>query len=258
MGNSYFLQSAQDGLVFDITAPTAARAPLQVSTKNNGTNQLWTIESSAQEGFFHILSAGQNNLAVDIKAPAASRARLQVFTKNNGANQLWKFAWFMSDFSHAYFSILSANQGLAIDIKTPVASGSPLQAFEPKSEDLNQLWTFVPAPTNTPLQPHLRPPTTFIPLDPEDPPNSFNVSGTGFFPIHYLTLSWLYTISGGSGLSTSDSVAVLTDPTGAFSSFNQLPDLVDTGTLEISVTDPATGEAKTETAYWNGIAWAVV
>lgn len=98
---------------------------------------------------------------------------------------------------------------------------------------------------------------TFIQLDPPEPPSSFSATGSGFYPGHPLTLSWIYTDSFGA---TSDTVTVNADPTGSFDSFNSLPELAgdSSGTLGLEVTDPATGAHVSETAQWNGEAWGLI
>jgi hypothetical protein len=59
-------------------------------------------------------------------------------------------------------------------------------------------------------------------------------------------------------LSTSDNVALVADPSGAFFSRNLLPELADgTGELGIEVTDTVAGEKQSERAEWNGEAWIV-
>ena len=201
----------------------------------------------------YYLQSAQGDLVIDIKDAGGSGSPLQAFVQKNEANQWWKFESAAKQVG--YFHILSADQGLAVDIKAPVASGSALQAFEPKSED-NQLWAFVSAPGNT-FIPTLNPPTTFIQFGSSEP-LSFNISGTGFFPGRPLIVTWLYTISGGTGQSDSGSVGVIVDPTGAFYNSNQLPSLVFTGTLSVEVTDPLALESMTETANWDGTAWTVL
>jgi len=254
MANSYYLQSAKDGLVFDIKTPVGSGSPLQAYEQKTEANQQWTFESvPGQAGYFYILSADQG-LAVDIKTPVGSASPLQAYEQKTEANQWWQFKSVPGQ--AGYFHILSADQGLAVDIKTPVGSGSPLQAYEQKTE-ANQWWTFESAPGNT-FNPKLNPPTTFVQLDPSVPPNSFVVSGTGFFPGRALTLSWLYAPQQGQGPdNTTATLTVTTDPTGAFDSANGLPVLSSTtGTLNISVTDTVTGQKVTESSYWNGTSWS--
>ena len=202
----------------------------------------------------YYLKSAKDRLVFDIKTPVSSGSPLQALDEKTEANQWWTFES-VSD-QAGYFYIVSADKGLVVDIKTPVGSGSLLQALDKKTE-ANQWWTFESAPGNT-FNPKLSPPSTFVQLDPPVPPNSFVVSGTGFFPGRALTLSWIYAPQQGQGPdNTADTLTVITDPTGSFDSSNGLPLLASTtGTLGITVTDTVTGQKESESSYWDGTGWS--
>jgi hypothetical protein len=207
MTNRYYLQSADDSLVFDIKVPVGSGSALQALVKKTETNQWWSFEGvSGHPGLFYIVSA---------------------------------------------------DKGLVVDIKVPVGSGSALQALVKKTE-ANQWWSVVSAPGNV-FDPKLNPPTTFIQIDPPAPINSFSVSGDGFPPGHPLTLSWLFVLdpAGDPEDSTSETVTVVTDISGVFTSTFGIvtPDIGST--LGIEVTDTVTGVSRNEQATWQGEGWNV-
>jgi len=257
MSNKYYLQSADEGLVFDIKVPVASGSSLQALVKKTETNQQWTFESvPGQSGYYYIVSADMG-LVVDIKTPVASGSGLQALEKKTESNQWWMFE---SVSGHAgNFYIVSAEAGLVVDIKTPVASGSGLQALEKKTES-NQWWSVVSAPGNT-FDPKLAPPVTFIQIDPPVTPTSFSVTGTGFPAGHELQLSWLYVLDpeGDPEDSTSETVSIGADISGAFSAgpFDIGAINVVGATLGIKVTDPATGASANEQATWQGDGWSL-
>ena len=252
MANKYYLQSAQDNLVFDIKVPVKSGSALQALIQKNEPNQLWSFEGVPDHtGLFYITSNDQG-LVVDIKTPVSSGSLLQALIRKTESNQWWKFQPVAN--KPGYFHIVSADDALVVDIKDPVSSGSPLQALIQKSE-LNQWWKFVSASGNQ-FNPQISPPSTFIQLDPPEPASSFVVSGSGYFPGRPLTFSWIYTETGDS-LSTSDSVTIDADAGGDFVTVAQLPQLASsTGTLGIELTDTVTGKQETEEYYWNGLEWS--
>jgi Ricin-type beta-trefoil lectin domain-like len=143
MSNQFWLQSAQDGLVFDIKEPVASGSALQTLVQKNETNQYWALEAvPGQPGYFWIVSA-DNGLVVDIKEPVASGSALQALVQKNEANQYWKLVPVPGQPGYSW--IVSADNGLVVDIKVPVASGSELQALVQKNET-NQYWKTVSAP----------------------------------------------------------------------------------------------------------------
>jgi hypothetical protein len=203
----------------------------------------------------YYLQSGDEKLVFDIKVPVASGSALQALDKKTEANQWWSFEGVSGH--PGLFYIVSADNGLVVDIKVPVASGSALQALDKKTE-ANQWWSVVSAPGNV-FDPKLNPPTTFIQIDPPVPPNSFSVGGDGFPAGHPLTLSWLFVVdpTGDPEDSTSDTVTVVADITGAFTSTFEIvtPDIGST--LGIEVTDTVTGVSRNEQATWQGEGWSV-
>jgi hypothetical protein len=159
--SNQYLQSAYEGLVFDIKDPVASGSPLQALGPKLESNQYWsTKDVPGQPGYFWIVSgakdSGGDELVVDISTPVQSGSLLQALVQKSEANQWWTFkdvpgqpgySWIVS-------AAKDSNTGdeLVVDMKTPLGSGSPLQALAQKNES-NQWWTLAnqetaPTPNN--------------------------------------------------------------------------------------------------------------
>jgi hypothetical protein len=96
---SQFLQSAQGGLVIDISSAGGIHSgsQLQALAPKLEANQYWTKESvPGKTGYFWIVSAAQDSsgqkLVIDIMDPVSSGSQLQALVKRNENNQYWTFA----------------------------------------------------------------------------------------------------------------------------------------------------------------------
>ncbi len=152
MSNNY-LQSAQDGLVFDIKDPVKSGSILQAIGPKLENNQYWSTQDvPGQPGYFWIVSA-DSGLVVDIQTPVASGSPLQALVQKNENNQWWTLVPVPGQPGYSWITSAakdSAGQALVVDIKHPVIAGSALQALVQKNEG-NQWWQSVSAqPALTP------------------------------------------------------------------------------------------------------------
>ena len=108
----------------------AKRTNVNIGTKKNDTNQIWTIKPSGENGYYYLIE-GSSGLYLDVKgAKSDLRTNVQLYTSGADSFQKWKFV----KNSDSTYTIYSKETGLVLDVAGgQFKSGTNIQIYKPNN-----------------------------------------------------------------------------------------------------------------------------
>ncbi|MFG3340264.1 RICIN domain-containing protein [Glycomyces sp. NPDC048151] len=137
-GTWYVLQSRHSGLVFDLSASTAAGAVLVQQPRTDANQQQFRFVDAG--GGYYKIQARHSNLVLDVSARStANGADVVQYNDNGGTNQQWQI---LDD--GTYLRFVNRNSGKALDVwERSTAAGARISQYD-SNGGTNQQWRALP------------------------------------------------------------------------------------------------------------------